>query len=71
MICLDKDQENLAELFEKYPLLYNVGHILWLEQWSPETLRQMPQLIIQRYQRSHSCFALLHFDFDTGTVFTL
>ncbi|KAJ2950704.1 hypothetical protein O0L34_g8964 [Tuta absoluta] len=48
VICLDKDQDNLPELIEKFPLLYNESHMVWLERWSGETLRQLPQLIIQR-----------------------
>ncbi|KAL0883823.1 hypothetical protein ABMA27_015910 [Loxostege sticticalis] len=47
-ICLDKDQENVWEVIEKYPLLYNSGHVVWLERWSADTLRQMPALVIQR-----------------------
>ncbi|XP_028177728.1 cytoplasmic dynein 2 heavy chain 1-like isoform X2 [Ostrinia furnacalis] len=48
VICLDKDQENVWELIDKYPLLYNSGHVVWLERWSDDTLRQMPTLVIQR-----------------------
>ncbi|XP_063823749.1 cytoplasmic dynein 2 heavy chain 1-like [Ostrinia nubilalis] len=48
VICLDKDQENVWELIDKYPLLYNYGHVVWLERWSDDTLRQMPSLVIQR-----------------------
>ncbi|KAI8440127.1 hypothetical protein MSG28_001532 [Choristoneura fumiferana] len=48
VICLDKDQENLFELMEKYPFLCKESHLIWMEGWSDETLRQMPQLIIQR-----------------------
>ncbi|XP_013145919.1 PREDICTED: cytoplasmic dynein 2 heavy chain 1-like, partial [Papilio polytes] len=48
VILLNKDQENLPDLFEKYPFLYNDSNIVWLERWSEDTLRQMPVLIIQR-----------------------
>ncbi|CAG5009427.1 unnamed protein product [Parnassius apollo] len=48
VILLDKDEEKLSELIEKYPFLYNDANIVWIEQWSEETLRQMPPLIIQR-----------------------
>lgn len=49
IITLDKAQENIFDLIEKYPILYKDCHLLWLEKWSNETLRQMPQLVIQRY----------------------
>ncbi|XP_013174903.1 PREDICTED: cytoplasmic dynein 2 heavy chain 1-like [Papilio xuthus] len=48
VILLNKDQENLPDLFEKYPFLHYDSNIVWLERWSEETLRQMPVLIIQR-----------------------
>ncbi|CAK1578266.1 unnamed protein product [Parnassius mnemosyne] len=48
VILLDKDEEKLSELIEKYPFLYNDSNIVWIERWSEETLRQMPPLIIQR-----------------------
>lgn len=49
LICLDKDQANLPELLEKYPFLYNMSQLIWLEEWSEETLKDMPTLVIQRY----------------------
>nr|XP_037870708.1 cytoplasmic dynein 2 heavy chain 1 isoform X3 [Bombyx mori] len=48
VICLDKNQSNLAELIEKYPILYNQADLIWLEKWSEETLRDVPSLIIDR-----------------------
>ncbi|CAH2063387.1 unnamed protein product, partial [Iphiclides podalirius] len=48
VLLLDKDQNNLSELIEKYPVLHNDSNIVWLERWSEETLRQLPPLIIQR-----------------------
>lgn len=48
VICLDKNQENLSDLMEKYPLLYNDGTIVWLEHWTDDTLRQWPRLLVQR-----------------------
>ncbi|XP_068628065.1 cytoplasmic dynein 2 heavy chain 1 [Battus philenor] len=48
VILLNKDQENLSDLIEKYPLLHSDSDIVWLERWSEETLRLMPTLIVQR-----------------------
>ncbi|XP_038213294.1 cytoplasmic dynein 2 heavy chain 1 [Zerene cesonia] len=51
LICLDKDQKNLYELLEKYPFLYNTSQLTWLEEWSEETLKDMPKLVIQRLMK--------------------
>ncbi|CAG4940523.1 unnamed protein product [Colias eurytheme] len=51
LICLDKDQDNLSELLEKYPFLYNTSQLTWLEQWSEETLKEMPILVVQRLMK--------------------
>ncbi|KAM3968298.1 LOW QUALITY PROTEIN: dynein cytoplasmic heavy chain beethoven [Aphomia sociella] len=48
VICIDKNQDNLLELLEKYPLLYNESQLVWLDGWSAETLREVPQLIVNR-----------------------
>ncbi|XP_061706791.1 cytoplasmic dynein 2 heavy chain 1 [Cydia pomonella] len=48
VICLDKDQDDLFELMEKFPLLYKDSHLIWIERWCGDTLAQMPQLVIQR-----------------------
>ncbi|XP_048480982.1 cytoplasmic dynein 2 heavy chain 1-like [Plutella xylostella] len=48
IITLDKNQGNLLDILQKNPFLYQESHILWLDSWSPDTLRKMPQLIIQR-----------------------
>lgn len=50
VICLDERQENLSELLEKFPMLYNDAHMLWLDKWSHDTLNDMPALVIQRYK---------------------
>ncbi|XP_063374788.1 cytoplasmic dynein 2 heavy chain 1 isoform X3 [Cydia amplana] len=48
VICLDKDQDDLFELMERFPLLYKDSHLIWIERWCGDTLAQMPQLVIQR-----------------------
>ncbi|KAJ8726931.1 hypothetical protein PYW08_015328 [Mythimna loreyi] len=54
VICLDKNQENLSDLMEKYPLLYNGGNVVWLERWSDETLRATPRLLVQRLLKENA-----------------
>ncbi|XP_072941902.1 cytoplasmic dynein 2 heavy chain 1 [Epargyreus clarus] len=53
IICLDKDQDNLVDLMEKYPLLYSDSHLVWQERYSEATLRQLPTLIIQRLKKEN------------------
>ncbi|XP_052751641.1 cytoplasmic dynein 2 heavy chain 1 isoform X2 [Galleria mellonella] len=53
LICIDKNQDNISELFEKYPLLYDESHLVWLENWSTETLREVPRLIINRLMKEN------------------
>ncbi|XP_047023303.1 cytoplasmic dynein 2 heavy chain 1 [Helicoverpa zea] len=54
IICLDKSQDNLSELMDKYPLLYNDGNIVWLDHWSDVTLRETPRLIVQRLLKENA-----------------
>ncbi|CAB3224979.1 unnamed protein product [Arctia plantaginis] len=54
VVCLDKSQENLSELMNNYPLLYNDGNIVWIERWSDETLRAMPRLVVQRLLKENA-----------------
>ncbi|KOB77910.1 Uncharacterized protein OBRU01_03287 [Operophtera brumata] len=50
VICLDKHQRDLSELMERYPMLYSDAHFVWLDRWSDNTLREMPALVIQRFE---------------------
>ncbi|XP_022829187.1 cytoplasmic dynein 2 heavy chain 1 [Spodoptera litura] len=54
VLCLDKNQENLSDLMENYPLLYNDGTIVWLEHWTDDTLRQWPRLLVQRLLKENA-----------------
>ncbi|KAJ8724956.1 hypothetical protein PYW07_015914 [Mythimna separata] len=54
VICLDKNQENLSDLMDKYPLLYNGGNVVWLDRWSDETLRETPRLVVQRLLKENA-----------------
>ncbi|XP_050677031.1 cytoplasmic dynein 2 heavy chain 1-like [Leptidea sinapis] len=51
IICLDKNQEDLPALLGQYPFLYNSSDMIWLDQWSEETMREMPSLLIQRLMK--------------------
>ncbi|VVC94862.1 unnamed protein product [Leptidea sinapis] len=42
VICLEKNQEDLPALLGQYPFLYNSSDMIWLDQWSEETMREMP-----------------------------
>uniref|UniRef100_A0A2A4JRE1 Dynein heavy chain, cytoplasmic n=1 Tax=Heliothis virescens TaxID=7102 RepID=A0A2A4JRE1_HELVI len=54
VICLDKSQENLSELMDTYPLLYNDGNVVWLDRWCDVTLRETPRLIVQRLLKENA-----------------
>lgn len=64
MICLDKDQDDLSDIMERYPFIYNDGHLIWLDGISDSSIREIPQLIVQRYWMTAytlvCCYALLH-----------
>lgn len=55
VICLDEEQDNLAELLNSYPLLYNASLLCWCAHWSDTTLTETPALIAQRYSLLHHC----------------
>ncbi|XP_050362992.1 cytoplasmic dynein 2 heavy chain 1 [Nymphalis io] len=54
LICLDKDQDNLTELLDSYPLLYNNNFLCWVSHWSDETLKDMPAQLIQRLSKENA-----------------
>ncbi|XP_075972807.1 dynein cytoplasmic heavy chain beethoven [Anticarsia gemmatalis] len=54
IVCLDKNQENLSDLLDKYPLLYKDGNVVWIERWTDDTLRDMPRLIVQRLLKENA-----------------
>lgn len=69
VICLDKNQDNLWDLMDKYPLLYNDGNVVWLDRWSDDTLRETPRLIVQRYRRRMKSDSL-HLDLKHLVLYT-
>ncbi|XP_053600523.1 cytoplasmic dynein 2 heavy chain 1 [Plodia interpunctella] len=50
VICLDKSQEDLWDLMKKFPWLHT-EHVVWTEGWCPDTIREMPGLIIDRLMK--------------------
>ncbi|XP_041973347.1 cytoplasmic dynein 2 heavy chain 1 isoform X2 [Aricia agestis] len=46
VICIDKNEESLWQLFSRFPWLSRAPQ--WAGRWSDATLRRMPALIIQR-----------------------
>ncbi|CAH2091875.1 unnamed protein product [Euphydryas editha] len=54
VICLDVEQDNLAELLDSYPLLYNAGLLCWLARWADDTLAAAPARLAHRLTKENS-----------------
>ncbi|XP_066245842.1 cytoplasmic dynein 2 heavy chain 1 [Euwallacea similis] len=46
-VCLDQDNPNLKEIILKAPSFMQCCGLLWLNQWSPETVKCFPHKLVQ------------------------
>lgn len=47
--CLDADNENLSTILEHCPALKQEVSIVWITQWSQETMNNLPEMLIDKY----------------------